>query len=455
MADKVFLVHGWSVDSTETYQALHVKLAEYGYELHDVNLARYVTLDDRVRIADLARGMDRAMVSVLGRPSWKGERFHIVTHSTGALVVRHWISDLYDGKRTEGRPLRNVVFLAGPHFGSRLAHHGRSMLAHVKWGGATGRRILDGLELGSDYAWDLNGRWLDSSSWKGKGVRPYCLIGASSKASLLARTILPGTAEKGSDGVVRLPSGNLNFRRVEVDLVRKRARSVGSIEGVPFGAIDGFTHSGASGIMASITTAANRRNHRPLDLLLRCLSVRSGAEYRALGEQLKRVTVKSRKTPGGFSQLDFHIRDVDGRGVEDFAILLGTVQESGIQPAPIVTHRHKNLVDRSRLTLFLDLSKLRTDRPLALKLTAETHTPLVEFGDDWNPIYPPSKIETILTPDQTTQVEVILDRRPDADLFVFHPGDAGVPDGQDRDGPPLHVRWNRQGVVTKTGIEWK
>jgi hypothetical protein len=454
MAEKVLLVHGWSVDSTEPYQALHVKLAEYGYELHDVKLGRYVTLDDSVEIADLARAMDRALITLLGKPAWKGQRFHIITHSTGALVARHWISNLYDGKRTEGRPLRNVVFLAGPHFGSRLAHHGRSMLAHIRWGGATGRKILNGLELGSDYAWELNGQWLDTSTWKAKGVRPYCLIGASAKASYLVRTILPGAAEKGSDGVIRLPAGNLNFSRVEVDLVKKRVRNAGRIEGVPFGAIEGYTHVGKSGIMESLTTSANRRNHQPLDLILRCLAVSNAAEYGAIADRLARVTARTRAKPGAFAQLDFRIRDVDGRGVEDFAIVLGNLIGSELEPAPIVAHTHKNLVDGSRLTLFLDLNKMSADRTFVLKITAQTDTALVDFDDDWNPIYPPDRIGTLLRPDQTTQVDVTLDRTPSPDLFVFHPGDSGLPDGRDPEGPPLHVKWNRQGAITKTGIEW-
>ena len=41
----VFLVHGWSVTSTSTYQALHIKLQEHGYELQAVNLGRFVSLE--------------------------------------------------------------------------------------------------------------------------------------------------------------------------------------------------------------------------------------------------------------------------------------------------------------------------------------------------------------------------------------------------------------------------
>lgn len=176
MAERVLLVHGWSVQETTTYQALHQKLAEHGYALRNVYLGRYVSLDDKVEIRDLARSMDRAIRGELGEPPWRGP-IHMITHSTGALVVRQWIVDHYREDLTKGRPVKNVVFLAGPHFGSRLAHHGRSMLAAAYYWGDTGDAILGALELGSPFCWDNNSAWLDHAQWQKKGIRPYCLTG--------------------------------------------------------------------------------------------------------------------------------------------------------------------------------------------------------------------------------------------------------------------------------------
>lgn len=168
MAARVLLVHGWSVQETTTYQALHEKLAEHDYKLQDVHLGRYVSLDDRIEIRDLARAMDRAIRDRLGDPPWQAP-IHLITHSTGALVLKKWIVDHYRDEATEGRPIRNVVFLAGPHFGSRLAHHGRSMLAAAYYWGETGDGILRALELGSAFSWDNNGDWLDPGHWQRKG----------------------------------------------------------------------------------------------------------------------------------------------------------------------------------------------------------------------------------------------------------------------------------------------
>lgn len=106
MAQRVFLVHGWSVQSTTTYQALHRKLAEYGdFTLEQVFLGRYVSLDDRVELRDLAKAMHAALDDKLDG-DWT-QPFHIITHSTGALVSRHWIVRHYTGPCCQHRPLIN------------------------------------------------------------------------------------------------------------------------------------------------------------------------------------------------------------------------------------------------------------------------------------------------------------------------------------------------------------
>ena len=50
MGETVFLVHGWSVQETTTYQALHLQLANHGYPLQEIFLGRYVTLEGRGEI---------------------------------------------------------------------------------------------------------------------------------------------------------------------------------------------------------------------------------------------------------------------------------------------------------------------------------------------------------------------------------------------------------------------
>ena len=65
MSERVFLVHGWSVQETTTYQALHLQLAANGYRLEEIFLGRYVTLEDRVEVKDIAHALHLALAEKL------------------------------------------------------------------------------------------------------------------------------------------------------------------------------------------------------------------------------------------------------------------------------------------------------------------------------------------------------------------------------------------------------
>ena len=67
---KDFLIHGWSVTETTTYQALHLRLAEHGFDLKHIYLGRYVSLDNDVEIKDIAHAMHRALTDHLGKSAW-------------------------------------------------------------------------------------------------------------------------------------------------------------------------------------------------------------------------------------------------------------------------------------------------------------------------------------------------------------------------------------------------
>lgn len=453
MPTKVFLVHGWSVRSTQTYQALHLQLANHGFELEEIFLGRYVSLDDHVEVRDIARGLQRALEDVLGEPPW-GEPFHVVTHSTGALVVKHWIVQHYVERAAENRPLKNLVFLAGPHFGSRLAHHGRSMLAHIRYLGDTGDRILRALELGSEFSWANNGAFLDPATWRDKGVRPFCLIGDRVVRNAFASKILPAAYERGSDMVVRVPAGNLNFRRFELDAVGGSTRLVGEIEGIPFGALWQYVHSGdENGIMNSITRAADPKEEQfqNLALVLRCLEVDDDAAYRRVGRELEEATAETRKQPHRWphAQLDFRFRDQDGQPIEDYRFELGYLDEEGREKASdAVVHTHKNKIEPNHFTVFVDLHQIEPGHRFFMRFHASPpRTTLFDYrpSEDFHQTWAVDKLARVLAPDRTTQIDVLLAREPSKNLFVFEPGDR----------EDLHVSWNRRGEIKKTGQEIK
>jgi hypothetical protein len=449
MAEKVFLVHGWSVTDTTTYQALHLKLAEFGFDLHEILLGRYVSLDDHVEVKDISLAMHRALRPHLGPPPWSSGRFHIITHSTGALVVKDWLAKHYVGKYALKKPLKNLVFLAGPHFGSRLAHHGRTMLAHATYLGPTGNKILTALELGSRFSWENNGLWLDAAHWRGKGIRPYCLIGDRVERDFFKRKIFPANYEEGSDMVVRVPAANLNFRRYELDGQTRKLRKVGEVSGIPFAAIANNVHSGEKrGIMGSITTRAqpDQAKYLNLKLILRCLRVDSQSEYESVRAEFSRVTKATRQHRKPFAQLDFRFRDDTGAPVDDYRFVLGAIVQKADKPSKTVAHVHKNKADGSHFTAFIDLKEFEPQLTYFMNLDSDSGTPLFKYErDPLKKEIPGQLLTDIISANQTTQIDVVLGRKPDDNLFVFHPGD-------DSD---LHVKWNRQGEVTKRRISPK
>lgn len=454
MAESVFLVHGWSVAETSTYQALHLKLAKDDFELKQIFLGRYVSLDDHVEIKDLAAAMHKALIGELGKTSWN-KRFHIVTHSTGALITKEWILKHYTGRFAKQKALGNVVFLAGPHFGSRLAHHGRSMVAHIKFLGQTGNQILKALELGSSFSWENNFTWIDTRHWREKGIRPYCLIGDKTTGSIFAKKIFGAAFEKGSDMVVRVPAANLNFRRYRLNAQTDKLIYGGGISGIPFVVLDQYVHSGKEyGIMNSITRRADPdlEKYQNLRIILDCLKTKTNSRYRSLFETFRRITDSARKKPRKgkqyvsrpFAQIDFFFRDHTGAPVEDYSFTLGCIKKGRQIPSKTIAHIHKNKVDPSHLTVFIDLVKFEPDLKYFMKLESDSGTHHFKYVHKRIIGNMEGKALTdIIVADQTTQIEVVLGREPGSKLFVFHRGD----------DCSLHVKWNREGDVTKRGIK--
>ncbi len=152
---------------TDTYGALPeylVKLAAGAgvtLELHDVFLGRYVTFDDAVTMTDLTRALDMAIRKEVLSGMDPGERFAMITHSTGGPLAREWQRRFHSGP-TAVCPASHLVMLAPANFGSVLAQLGKSRIGRLRsWfhGLEPGAGVLDWLELGSEEAWSLNREW--------------------------------------------------------------------------------------------------------------------------------------------------------------------------------------------------------------------------------------------------------------------------------------------------------
>src|SRR5690606_2118785 len=132
-------------------------LAGWGYGEDLIHVCNYVSLSDEITIPDLARAFDKALRSQPGLDA--GDPFDAIVHSTGMLVLRTWVLEFPESRSR----LKHLVGLAPASFGSPLAHKGRSYLGRAIRGNPVkgpdfreaGDQILDALELGSPYTWDL------------------------------------------------------------------------------------------------------------------------------------------------------------------------------------------------------------------------------------------------------------------------------------------------------------
>jgi pimeloyl-ACP methyl ester carboxylesterase len=219
----VVLIHGYSSESpspdptsiANIYGSLPQRLRG-SYDVIEVDLSRYVSLNDSVSVADIARGFNRALLEQ--HPDLLDTGFHVVVHSTGALVIRRWIADF----SPKPSPVRNLVYLAGANLGSGWASIGQGQIA--RWGrfvferGAQrGFKVLQSLEFGSSATIDLHLSLMrkDSRMAEDYKVQEFVIVGTQADPGWFEFPVRYAH-EDGSDGVVRVSASNLNFNYLEI-----------------------------------------------------------------------------------------------------------------------------------------------------------------------------------------------------------------------------------------------
>lgn len=302
MSRHVLLIHGWSAED-ESMRPVGEMLEANGYETRDLFLGGYPSMDDVVRVEDSARRM-HAVIAEMQADGRLPDRFHLIVHSTGALVARRWLATHYP---RGGSPVANFLMLAPANFGSPLAAFGRSFLARIvkgwKQGFQTGTEFLHALELGSQFQEDL--ALCDRLSPEGEthspfsetGTRPFVIVGASP---------IPGTqitGERAWDGTVRIASANMDPRGVTVDF------SKGSItrpefhvwtrrgpQTTPFAVIPDRTHLSILKPGADHSHSPDAETaHRLEAMILHALSVDGPDAYGALARHWQLICEETRK----------------------------------------------------------------------------------------------------------------------------------------------------------------
>lgn len=415
--DPIVLIHGYSAEGTSTkpaairqiYGDLPAALAQAygGKSVVEVNLSRYVSLEDGVTVDDISFALERALRADFAH--LLSGRFNVVIHSTGALVIRNWI------RRFSARPspIRNLIHLAGANFGSGWAHVGKGQMA--KWGrlvfehgSERGLQVLDALGLGADWTLDLHLHLAraETSIADVYQVFEYVICGTQADAKWFMAPIRYAK-EDGSDGVVRVSGSNLSFNYLRLvptkealDLnwktadkqhdkhfSRRGAREAyyridrklsfragqGGRPEVPLAVPYRCAHSGdelgiVSGSacreqvlrlvrLALETTTAAQWAGRAAEFAQETAATYEQARSEQAGSRLLRLWpgFEPRAQYDPHAQLIFRLRDQDGRPVRHFDVFLDSLSKSpGELPArALFEHTHANDKAGNILTFYL------------------------------------------------------------------------------------------------------
>lgn len=270
MANPIVIIHGWSDDSSSFKNLAKYIQNELGAQVNSINLADWISMNDDVTYADIAEAMNMAW-NAHGL-STTAREVNVIVHSTGALVVREWMTRFFNSNSV---PIKRLLMLAPANFGSELAHKGRSFIGRALkgWGNngfETGKFILKGLELASPYTWNLAHQDIFSEeTWYGSGkILATVLVGNEGYDGV--RSI---ANEIGSDGTVRISTANLNAIKVNLELTENQdvksyhiTQSKGQIG---FGILDKLNHT-----TINLSQSGNSESEIKLkNLILRALQV--------------------------------------------------------------------------------------------------------------------------------------------------------------------------------------
>jgi hypothetical protein len=482
--DILVFLHGWSVTHTDTYgglpERLAAELAAAGRVLpvHALQLGRYISFDDAVRMPDLVRALEAAIRSELGAELDAGKRLALITHSTGGPLAREWWWRYYaQPRQAPPCPMSHLVMLAPANFGSALAQLGKGRLSRIKSfaeGVEPGRGVLDWLEQGSPESWALNEAWIrgrfgEPGGEDGRGVYPFVLTGQSIDRSLYDH-LNPYTGESGSDGVVRVPSANLNAALLVLEQGRSGDDSVLVPVGGPkrapataFRLIAGASHSGKDmGILRSVHARVGGQGAEVVDAILRCLSVDSTTAYARLIEQFQNETAavqaaeyveveRVRLLPDRVHIHDptslvlFRLIDDEGHALSDYDLLLtGVDDDPDLLPQGFLRDRQRNSRMPGTLSFFFNHAlmdgsppildprdrqlPLRIERPgidrLGLRLRVRPDSGFVHYRD--SAIEADSKLRRLaIRPNETTLIDIRVKRLVDRSTVVLTPASEG------------------------------
>lgn len=348
---QILIIHGWS-DTSKSFRALANFLDSQGYAVRELWLGDYISLDDDVRVADVAK----RMAEVIDQLQLTGElnaHFDVIVHSTGGLVARAWLTSTY-AQRAHACPMKRLIMLAPANHGSKLAAMGKSFLGRVVKGYNnwfhTGQAILNDLELASDYQWELAQRDLlvgpkssDSTApsqyYYEAGVWPFVITGTHSYTNFLRQIV----NENGADGTVRACAANLQAQGMTIDFRETEPAKAMTIwpsrlqAAVPFAVLSTRTHGSIIDPDRAETqhqediAETDAEKAQLGELILQALACPNFDEYQRIGQAWQTITEETAQRAQAtqtqsdersmfhqYFQINSAVIDDQGKAVQDY-----------------------------------------------------------------------------------------------------------------------------------------
>ncbi|MBX3134297.1 MAG: hypothetical protein KF689_13020 [Gemmatimonadaceae bacterium] len=342
------LVHGWS-DTAKSFTDLKAFLhANNIADVREILFGEYESREDALTFDDIVDGLHERLIEhgIIGADGTAKRQINVIVHSTGGLVIRHWIWRYYlrDGNRIADCPIRRLVMLAPANFGSPLAHRGKSFLGSIVKGRwefgnflETGRTLLDGLELASPYQWQLAERDTlgDANHFSPDGIQLTVLTGVEPYKGIPGMVTKPGT-----DGTIVIAGAPLNAVLLRVtpthygddaDAPPYRWSGHSHAHDFAFGVLEGLNHT-------TIKSRFDARRVQPTELeqlVLRALRTRDADSFRRLQQDVRAVTDRTYQNVAypQYQQFLVRVRDDHDVPVRDFTLSFGIVKLSRLDSA--------------------------------------------------------------------------------------------------------------------------
>ncbi len=340
LSEKTLILHGWS-DCSKSF----IKLKEYlvnrkSGKVETIFYGDYESREDNITFNDVIDGLNDQFIEkgFIDSNGKKLCRLNVIVHSTGGLVIRHWIWRYYyrDKDRIKDCPVTKLIMLAPANFGSPLAHQGRSFLGRLFKGRwkigdmlEVGQNLLDGLELASPYQWELAHHDLlyPTPYYSASKIQMTILVGIKDYDGLRGWVNKPGT-----DGTVVIAGTSLDSAKLVLDYTRSAgsdSRFQWQYQNPPddfaFGVLEGIDHG------SIVDPTSPDKKEFVGKFILEALKTKNVKDFRNLVRALESVTEGSYKNNPDkpeYQQFLLHVVDDHGNSVPDFTVEFFVFQAS-------------------------------------------------------------------------------------------------------------------------------